>query len=345
MSEESGMKTYYRPLLTTDPALLETSLCLGGGWTWFNQVESMDRLGNHKVISAKDLPKVVLDRLTSARADIAGISMQLPKIMGILNLTPDSFSDGGQFDSPDQAVARAKAMAAEGADLLDLGGESTRPGADLLSEEEEVRRTLPVIAALQGQGLPPVSIDTRKAAVAKAALLAGASLVNDVAALTFDPKLGPLVAAAKVPVCLMHAQGDPKTMQTLPTYDNVLLEVYDWLEKQIEYAESLGIARDQIVIDPGIGFGKTVEHNLALLRGVALFHSLGCPILIGASRKRFIGVIGNAQEPAERVPGSIALAMAAVSQGVQFIRVHDIAATKQALRLWQAVTGASGHGN
>ena len=256
--------------------------------------------------------------------------------MGILNATPDSFSDGGQFLDPKAAEAQGHALLTAGADILDVGGESTRPGAGTVSEAEEIARTTPVITALAKAGVP-VSIDTRKAGVARAAWNAGARVINDVAALGFDPDLAPFAAEVGAPVCLMHAQGTPQTMQQNPIYDDVLLDVYDFLQDAIGRAEAAGIARSRIIVDPGIGFGKTTAHNLALLRGIALFHSLGCPILLGVSRKGFIGQLGTAPDPADRVPGTLAVTLHAVSQGVQFHRVHDIAPAKQALALASAL--------
>ena len=224
------------------------------------------------------------------------------------------------------------------ADILDIGGESTRPGAVEVPAAEEQQRTEPVIAALRGR---VISIDTRKAAVADAALRAGAAMVNDVSALGFDAALGPLVARDGVPVILMHAQGAPATMQDDPRYGDVLLDVYDGLAARVAAAEAMGIPRSRIAVDPGIGFGKTAAHNLALIRGMSLFHGLGCPILLGASRKRFIGTIGQAEAPDQRVPGSLAMALAGVAQGVQMLRVHDVGETRQALLLWQAVNGGA----
>jgi dihydropteroate synthase len=228
-------------------------------------------------------------------------------------------------------------MVSQGATIIDVGGESTRPGAELVPEETEISRTAPVIAAVREISSVPISIDTRKAAVASEALAAGASLVNDVSGFTFDPALAPLSAQADVPVCIMHAQGDPQTMQKDPKYDNVVLDVFDFIAEQVDRLEAFGIRRDQIVIDPGIGFGKTLDHNLALLKNLSLFHAIGCPILLGVSRKRFIGTIGDAPEAADRAPGSIAVGLAGLAQGVQILRVHDVAETAQAMRLWQAV--------
>jgi dihydropteroate synthase len=258
--------------------------------------------------------------------------------MGVLNVTPDSFSDGGLHLDPAAACARAEAMLDAGADILDIGGESTRPGSDTVPAEIEISRVAPVIAALRARGITaPISIDTRKAAVARAAFAAGADLLNDVSALTFDPDTLPFLAGTDRPACLMHALGDPKTMQDAPAYDDVLGEVYAFLAARVAAAEAAGITRGRILIDPGIGFGKTVAHNLALIRGLAALHGLGCAILFGASRKRFIGTLGGAPEPAARVPGSIAVALEALRQGAQMIRVHDVMETRQAAALWSAL--------
>ncbi|MEL6801004.1 MAG: dihydropteroate synthase [Pseudomonadota bacterium] len=332
---------YYRPLVQIGDARPSGALRIAGGWGWAAHVERMERDRGGAVVPVADLPPDVRARLGAPRGAIAGLAMDQPRLMGILNVTPDSFSDGGLYAAPDVAARQGAALVAGGADILDIGGESTRPGAETVSEDVEIQRVEPVIAALH-QGLPtPISIDTRKAAVAEAAFEAGAAMLNDVAALSFDPQLASVAAARGVPVCLMHAQGDPKTMQASPRYADVLLDVYDFLEARIAVAVAAGIDRARILVDPGIGFGKTLEHNLSLLRGLSLFHCLGCPILIGASRKRFIGTLSGAQAPDARMPGSVAVALAAVAQGVQIVRVHDIHATKQALTLWTAATGQS----
>lgn len=328
---------YFRPLAMTDPARPAAALTLAGGWCWFDRVEVLSRAAPSRIIVASDVPAPVLHRLTAPRPAFAGLTLDRPRLMGILNVTPDSFSDGGRFLAAEPAVSQARAMA-EGAEIIDIGGESTRPGAVEVSVAEEISRTAPVIRALREGGLTaPISIDTRKAPVAQAALQAGASIVNDVSAFDFDPTLGPLVAEAGVPIILMHAQGVPATMQDDPRYGDVLLDVYDALATRLARAEALGIDRARIMLDPGIGFGKTQAHNLTLLRGLSLFHGLGCPILLGTSRKRFIGAIGRADQPQDRAPGSIATALAGVAQGVQLVRVHDVAETRQALRLWQAM--------
>lgn len=333
------MRDYFRPILQSGPSRPDSALTLGGGWTWFTDVEVLRRRAPARIIPAADLPDPAREALCAARPDIARLTMTRPNIMGILNTTPDSFSDGGQFTDLDRAVAHAREMIGAGADMLDIGGESTRPGAEEVALDEETRRTEPVISALRGFSDIPVSIDTRKSAVARAALSAGADLVNDVAAMTYDPEIARITAGADAPICLMHAQGDPQTMQDAPHYDDVVLDVYDFLAERITAAEAAGIPRSRIMVDPGIGFGKTLEHNLALLQRLSLFHSLGCPILLGVSRKRFIGTLAHVADAAARMPGSIAVALAGVAQGAQILRVHDVAETRQALTLYQAAIG------
>lgn len=327
---------YHRPVAMTDPARPADALPLAGGWCWFNMVEVLVR-GGSRLTPVRDLPAEVRDRLTAPRGSFGGLGMDRPRIMGILNVTPDSFSDGGLFLRPEAAVMQARVMAS-GADIIDIGGESTRPGAVEISAQDEIARTEPVIAALRVGGLePPLSIDTRKASVAEAALAAGASWVNDVTALRFDPDMAALVARADCPVVLMHSVATPATMQDEPCYDDVLLDVFDALRERVAVAEAAGIARHRIAVDPGIGFGKTLAHNLTLLSRLSLFHDLGLPVLLGASRKRFIGTIAEEGDAARRMPGSLAVALGGISQGVQIIRVHDVAETRQALSLWQAV--------
>ncbi|KUP93963.1 dihydropteroate synthase [Tritonibacter horizontis] len=328
--------SYYRPLVRHGDARPEGAIHLAGSALWFTEVEILDRSAPPRIAPAGLLPEDIRLRLMSRRAAIAGLDMTQPQIMGILNVTPDSFSDGGQHDELAAAQSAAVRMLADGASIIDVGGESTRPGADVVEEMAEIARTAPVIAAIREVSAAPISIDTRKATVAMEALDAGASLINDVSGFTFDAALAPLAAQAGVPVCVMHAQGDPKTMQENPQYDNVVLDVYDSLAAQVDQLEATGVLREQIVVDPGIGFGKSQAHNLALLRNLSLFHGLGCPILLGVSRKRFIGTIGKEPRADRRMAGSIAVGLAGFAQGVQMLRVHDVAETAQALRLWQA---------
>ncbi|HWP60512.1 MAG TPA: dihydropteroate synthase [Candidatus Acidoferrales bacterium] len=260
-------------------------------------------------------------------------------LMGVLNVTPDSFSDGGKFFDPGRAVARGLELAAEGADIIDIGGESTRPGSEPVPAAEEIGRVVPVIRALRRQVALPISIDTYKAEVARRALAEGADIVNDVSALRFDSGMAPLVAAEKVPVILMHMQGTPRTMQLSPSYRNVVSEVADFLRARARAAAEAGIDPGAIVIDPGIGFGKTLEHNLALLRRTRVFTRLGFPLLVGVSRKAFIGRILDAG-PEDRLEGSLAAAAAAVLGGAHIIRAHDARATARALRVLDAIRRA-----
>lgn len=312
---------WYRPLPQGGTPRPADALPLAGGALWFDTVMVHQRGTAPAFMPAAALPSDVRGRLTASRAAVCGLDLAVPRIMGILNITPDSFSDGGRHAGLDAAVARAWAMVEEGADILDVGGESTRPGAHPVSEAEEIERVVPVIARLRADGfVRPISIDTRSAAVAAAAFDAGADLFNDVSALTHDAASLPLAAARQVPICLMHAKGTPQTMQEAPAYEDVLLDVADWLEARVSATEAAGIPRARLLVDPGIGFGKTTEHNLALVRGLGLLHGLGCGILFGASRKRFIGALTGAPDPGGRLPGSLTVALEALRQGAQVIQ-------------------------
>lgn len=255
--------------------------------------------------------------------------------MGILNVTPDSFSDGGRHQSPDHALEWGRRLAAEGADWIDVGGESTRPGADPVSVEEECGRVLPVIGALARELTVPISIDTTKPAVAEAAIGAGATLVNDVSA-GEDPEMFPLVARTRVGIVLMHRRGSPKTMQEDPRYDDVVSEVQAWLIRRADRAVQSGIPRENVVIDPGIGFGKLPEHNLALLARIDRLVATGYPVLLGASRKSFLGRILDLPV-GERLEGSLAVAVLAAAAAVRMVRVHDVGATVRAIRVAEAI--------
>lgn len=259
-------------------------------------------------------------------------------IMGILNVTPDSFSDGGRFTDPGRALERALEMAAEGADWIDIGGESTRPGAEPVDAIEEMRRVVPVIEALAGKGLT-VSIDTTKASVAEAAIGAGASIVNDVSALSFDPDMAGVVAGGGVPLILMHMRGTPKTMQLDTAYGDLMSEVYGYLHSRLEFASRMGIDPESIIVDPGLGFGKSVEGNLELLARLREFKSLGRPVLVGPSRKSFIGKTLNAAGPDERLAGTIAACALAASNGAAILRVHDVKEARRAAAIADAVAG------
>jgi dihydropteroate synthase len=255
-----------------------------------------------------------------------------PAIMGVLNVTPDSFSDGGDFLDPDAARAHGTRLADEGADLIDIGGESTRPGAEPVPEEVELERVMPVIEALAGRTGSGLSIDTSKATVARAALAAGASFVNDVTALRADPALAGVVADAGADVCLVHMLGEPRTMQDDPRYDDVVGEVRAFLEQRLEHAVAAGIAEERVWLDPGIGFGKTVEHNLELIRRLDEIVAIGRPVVFGASRKRFLGRLTGRPER-ERAAATIAANVLAFERGAWMFRVHDVAGTRDALRV------------
>jgi dihydropteroate synthase len=257
-------------------------------------------------------------------------------VMAVINVTPDSFFDGGRHFDAGRAVAAGLAMAEAGADVIDIGGESSRPGAEPVSQADELARVIPVIEGLRRQCALPISIDSYKAPVARAALDVGADIVNDISALGFDPEMAPLVAHEKVPVVLMHMRGTPRTMQADPQYADVVREVRDFLAERLYDAMDAGIDAGSIVLDPGIGFGKTVEHNLQLLRGLSILSALGQPLLVGVSRKTFIGKILGL-EPEQRLEGSLAAAVAAVLGGANIIRVHDVAETCRAVRVADAV--------
>ncbi|KTT75036.1 dihydropteroate synthase [Sphingomonas endophytica] len=328
---------------------------LAGGLQWFAAYEVIEhdrrsivpvaevaRLGEraatlHARIIAPRAPWVLGERT---------LRFDQPHVAGILNVTPDSFSDGGaHVGDPAGAASAGVAMAAAGAAVIDVGGESTRPGAALVWEEDEARRVAPVVERLARAGAL-VSIDTRKAAVMEAALAAGGAIVNDVSALLWDDRALELIARSGAPVVLMHSP-DPKAGgHGRPIYRDVLVEVFDWLEARVAAVVAAGVDRARIMVDPGIGFGKSLTDNLALLNGLAMFHGLGCPIMLGVSRKRMIGALDNEAPVAERLGGSIALAVAGAQAGVQSLRVHDVAATVQALRVWRglrdrALSGAS----
>ena len=331
---------WFRPVRGDPPHGLK----IGNAWPGFSQVDVLrrgaapERLPVDAVTALWPEAETVLAKATAPRGEFAGVDLCRPRVMGIVNTTPDSFSDGGQLADADAAIRHALSLVDAGADFLDIGGESTRPGAEPVGAAQEVDRVLPVIEGLIANGCAvPISIDTRKAAVARAALGAGARIVNDVSALTYDSEMADIAAKADG-ICLMHAQGDPRTMQQDPRYDDVLLDVFDYLSGSVSTALANGIAPSRVLIDPGIGFGKTVQHNLALIDGIGLFHGLGCPVLLGVSRKGFIGRLSGEEIAANRAPGSIAAGLAGVAAGVQVLRVHDVWETVQALRVWSALS-------
>jgi len=264
-----------------------------------------------------------------------------PKVMGIVNVTPDSFSDGGRFFDPSEAVRHALKLVAEGADIVDVGGESTRPGSDAVTEEEELRRVIPVIEGVKESSDVAVSIDTTKSAVARRALAAGADIINDVSALRADAEMAPLAAEACCPVVLMHMLGTPKDMQRDPKYDDVVAEVKAFLAEAADAAVAAGVERSQLAVDPGIGFGKTVEHNLRLINELGSLKELGVPVLVGASRKSFIGQVLDARAD-ERLEGTLAVSALAASLGADIVRVHDVGANRRAIEVAFAVAASGG---
>lgn len=307
-------------------------------------VAGLRRWMTHAAGEGDDGPATLVERTSAPRGDFAGLPLcgagSRPRIMGICNVTPNSFSDGGEHADPAAAVAFGLALAEAGADIVDVGGESTRPGALPVNLDEEIDRVVPVVAALAANGVT-VSIDTRRAAVMRAAVAAGATIINDVSALTADPDSLATLAALDVPVILMHMQGAPDRMQDDPHYDDVRAEVYDMLAARVAACRDAGIARERIAVDPGFGFGKTVAHNVELLAGLTRFHGLGCAIAIGVSRKSFIGALTGEGDPKNRLAGSITAALAAADRGAQIVRVHDVAETRQALDVWRAGLGAA----
>ena len=269
------------------------------------------------------------------------IRLDQPQVMGILNVTPDSFSDGGEFlDKPEVAAAHAAAMLEAGAALIDVGGESTRPGAAAVWEGDELARVIPAIERLAGSGAA-VSVDTRRPAVMEAALAAGAHVINDVSALRHDPRSLEFAARSGAPVILMHAPGAAEDLHADGAFADVVLDVFDWLRARRDVALAAGIAREKIVLDPGIGFGKSVAENLALMNALPLFHALGQPLLVGASRKRMIGALANEAPVHKRLGGSLTLALKALDAGVQLLRVHDVAETVQAVKVWRGLRDAA----
>lgn len=349
-------RLYLRPTAFVDaPFHLDGHvLRLTGGMLWFSAVELIAIDNGKRVMTdlllVADLLTLaeqdqriamLVSRLTAPRPALRlgerTIRLDQPQIMAILNITPDSFSDGGKHIGDTAAiVAAATDMASQGAAIVDIGGESTRPGAATVWEGDEITRIEPVIRTLAPTGIA-MSVDTRKATVMEAALAAGGHMINDVSGLCYDDRALTAMAATRCPIVLMHHQGDPQTMQSDPRYDDPLIEVYDWLDARIAACETAGIARERLIVDPGIGFGKSLRHNLALLNGLSLFHGLGCPVMLGASRKRVIGALSNEAPVEQRLGGSVALALFGAMQGVQLLRVHDVPETVQALRVWRGL--------
>lgn len=356
---------YFRPTAFVDaPFELDGRILkLAGGSLWFSAfdvtiadggerltptlvtVEAMDGFLATLSDAQSDHARSVIARIVAPRGSLAlgerVLRLDEPRIVGILNITPDSFSDGGQYyDDPQGAADAGFAMSAAGAALIDVGGESTRPGAADVREGDEVERVVPVVERLAASGIA-ISLDTRKASVMDAGFAAGAHIINDVSALRFDDRALDLVAKAGCPVIVMHHAGKSHELHATPNYRDPLVEVYDWLEARIDVLMAKGILRERIIVDPGIGFGKALQHNLALINGLSLFHGLGCPLMLGASRKRLIGALSQEAPVDERLGGSVALVTMAAAQGVQFIRVHDVQESVQALHIWRGLKDAA----
>ncbi|MDE2597038.1 MAG: dihydropteroate synthase [Sphingomonadales bacterium] len=352
---------YLRPMALAESPQSEhgEAIRLGGGMVYASRfalvtrdggkVTARQRFGTRELEAAlPGLPEDVALQWESLKRSPAPLQcgsrtvrLDQPQIMGILNVTPDSFSDGGEFmDNPDVAQAHAAAMLEAGAALIDVGGESTRPGAAAVWEGDEIKRVVPAIEKLAAAGAA-ISIDTRRPAVMEAAIRAGAHIINDVSALRFDPRSLEFAAASSAPVVLMHAPGTGEDLHDGAAYADVVLDVFDWLRERRDAALGVGIARDKIVLDPGIGFGKSLADNLALMNALPLFHALGQPLLVGASRKRMVGALSNEAPAHKRLGGSLALALKALDAGVQLVRVHDVPETVQALHIWRGLRDAA----
>jgi dihydropteroate synthase len=350
--------TYYlRPIALAESPQSEEgeAIRLAGGMTYASRFALLERQGGRVVsrrrVSAADvdaLPDEARQQLEAMRrphpalqCGARTIRLDQPQVMGILNVTPDSFSDGGKFlDDPAAANAHAAAMLEAGAALIDIGGESTRPGAPAVWEGDELKRVIPAVEHLAATGAA-ISVDTRRPAVMEAALAAGAHIINDVSALRHDPRSLEFAARAGTPVVLMHAPGEGDDLHSGGNYTDVVLDVFDWLRDRRDAAVAEGIAREKIVLDPGIGFGKSLADNLALMNALPLFHALGQPLMVGASRKRMIGALSHEAPAHQRLGGSLALAVKALDAGIQLLRVHDVAETVQAVRIWRGLRDAA----
>lgn len=351
------MSFYLRPIALADSPQSEEgeALRLAGGLVYasrFALIERRDgkivsrrRISTNELNSLPDEAQSQIEALRRAHPPLQCgarvLRLDQPQVVGILNVTPDSFSDGGKFlDDPEVAHAHAAAMLEAGAAMIDVGGESTRPGAAAVWEGDELKRVVPAVERLAAMGAA-VSVDTRRPAVMEAALAAGAHVINDVSALRHDPRSLDFAARSGAPVILMHAPGEGEDLHSGGTYRDVVLDVFDWLAARRDAALAAGIAREKIVLDPGIGFGKSIGDNLALMNALPLFHALGQPLMVGASRKRMIGALSNEAPAHQRLGGSLALALKALDAGVQLLRVHDVAETVQALRVWRGLRDAA----
>ncbi len=351
---------YLRPTGYVDSPQRHDGACarLAGTMLWFSQIEVIDKSVGRSLVSLNDWDAFVANlpadkqsrsiqlyaRMTESRAALQmgerTIRLDQPQVMGIINMTPDSFSDGGKNADIDAAADAAFAMTSAGAAIIDVGGESTRPGAPLVWEGDEIARVEPLIKRLSASGTA-ISIDTRKAAVMEASVASGATMINDVSALLFDDRALEVAKALDVPIVLMHAPSQGSDPHKGGDYADVVLDVFDWLEARVDAVEAAGISRSKILVDPGIGFGKSLADNLAIINNLSIYHGIGCPILFGASRKRMIGALSNEAPVEQRLGGSIFLAMKAVEQGAHIVRVHDAAETVQAVQVWRGLRDAA----
>jgi dihydropteroate synthase len=360
---EAGAKIYLRPIHYIESPQHHDGQAarLAGGMVWFSTVEVILAQGgalSRRIVRVQDweqelaaMPdaaaeraKMLFARITALRGPLQlgerTIRLEQPQVMGILNVTPDSFSDGGKnSDNVEVAAAAAVAMASAGASIIDIGGESTRPGAPLVWEGDEIKRVEPVIKRIAGSGTA-MSIDTRKAAVMEAAIAGGARMVNDISGLLYDDRALEVVKTLGVPVVLMHAPSQGSDPHKNDGYDNVVTDVFDWLEARVDAVVATGIGREKILVDPGIGFGKSLAENLAIINNLSIYHAIGCPLLFGASRKRMIGALSKEEATDARLGGSIFLAQKAIEQGAHIVRVHDVAETMQAIHVWRGLRDA-----
>ena len=329
---------YFFPEINYVPGRFEKFYRIQGGTTVFNSFRVIQRNKKPRVISTSEVKEEFLDRFTSKPISMLGLSFETPAVMGILNVTPDSFYDGEKFFTEKQFVEKGLHLLKIGCTVLDIGGESTRPGAKEVSSTIEIERIMGVIEKIKSS-VPSaiISVDTRKSMVAEKALQAGATIVNDISAGSFDKKMFEVVAKHRAGICLMHSRGIPENMQNMPYYDDILLDIYDYFEEKIAEAQSKGIPKEKIVIDPGIGFGKKLHHNLEIINKISLFLGLGLPVMIGVSRKSFIGEIISERDPSERLTGSVVAMLASLNRGVNIVRVHDIKEAADAIKVWNTL--------
>ena len=329
---------YFFPEINYVPGRFEKFYRIQGGTTVFNSFRVIQRNKKPRVISTSEVKEEFLDRFTSKPGSLLGLSFETPAVMGILNVTPDSFYDGEKFFTEKQFVEKGLHLLKIGCTVLDIGGESTRPGAKEVSSTIEIERIMGVIEKIKNS-VPSaiISVDTRKSMVAEKALQAGATIVNDISAGSFDKKMFEVVAKHRAGICLMHSRGIPENMQNMPYYDDILLDIYDYFEEKIAEAQSKGIPREKIVIDPGIGFGKKFHHNLEIINKISLFLGLGLPVMIGVSRKSFIGEIISKRDPSERLTGSVVAMLASLNRGVNIVRVHDVKEAADAIKVWNTL--------